>query len=136
MENIANITTSIQNIINSPYVLNSVNFLIKFVDTTSNLINKIAETVSNYIEEHGDSDLFLYKIHMESKNVFKALPWPKIILIICLTLLFIKIIQTTFSWLYKSVKFMMKSLIISVAISMMVVWLLENGTEKLAVISH
>ncbi|OUM60318.1 hypothetical protein PIROE2DRAFT_13935 [Piromyces sp. E2] len=132
MDNINDIATSIQRIINSPFITHSYNILSKFIDITSTIMDKIAETINNYIETHGNSDFLLYKVHMESKNLFNVIPWPKVILIFCLTLLLVKIIQTTFSWLYKSVKFMMKSFIISVTISIIVVWLLENGTERLA----
>jgi len=132
MDNINDIANSIQRIINSPFITHSYNILSKFVDITSTVMDKIADTINNYIETHGDSEFLLYKVHMESKNLFKVIPWPKIILIFCLTLLVIKIIQTTFSWLYKSVKFMVKSFIISVAISIVIVWLLEYGTERLA----
>ncbi|ORX46680.1 hypothetical protein BCR36DRAFT_585144 [Piromyces finnis] len=130
--NLSDIATSLQKIINSPIMIHSYNILSKFIDITSTVMDKIAERVNTYMATHGNSNTLLYKVHMESKNLFNVLPWPKIILIICITIMVIKIIQTTFSWVYKSVKFMMKSFIIAVTISIIVVWLIENGTERLA----
>ncbi|KAG4099468.1 hypothetical protein H8356DRAFT_1665314 [Neocallimastix lanati (nom. inval.)] len=133
MENISELVTSIQKILNSPVIIHSYNIISKFIGITSSLMDKIAEALDKIIEKHGNSEMFLYKVHLESNSLFYEIPWPKVILVICLSLLFIKIIQTAFSWLYKSIKFMMKSLIISVAISLLIVWLLETSTQKFSI---
>ncbi|ORX87671.1 hypothetical protein BCR32DRAFT_239968 [Anaeromyces robustus] len=133
MDNINELAISIQKIVNSPILIHSYNILSKFIDIASTVMDQVADIVDKFIENHGNSDIFLYKMHKETKNLFNVLPWPKIILIICLSLLLIKIIQATFSWLYKSVKFMMKTFIISVVISIIIVYLIETGTEKYAI---
>ncbi|KAG4108558.1 hypothetical protein H8356DRAFT_1616577 [Neocallimastix lanati (nom. inval.)] len=130
MNSINELATSIQKILNSPTIIHSYNIVSKFIDITSTLIDKITEILNKIIKKYGNSKLFSYKMHFESKFLFSGIPWPKVVLIICLTFFFIKIIQTAFSWIYRSVKFMMKSFIISVSLSIIICWLIENSTQR------